>query len=156
DDISRRYRSRSTTLDMPEDANFYYGGPNPNKVLFDHYTGEGKPIFYRDFLNENYRIYYRLYRFASQKYPSSILFFKERSWVLQIFEEDTPSAKRFLLSPGPSYLYSFKRLSFDYQLNLIITYDDVARDKLGNEVEDFYDTHVWEHVWRKGFGRRAP
>src|SRR5690606_23319290 len=35
---------KSRTLELPEDAEFYYGGPNPSRVLFNHYTGEVFPI----------------------------------------------------------------------------------------------------------------
>src|SRR5690606_25928311 len=121
--VSLKKPRKSRTLELPDDAEFYYGGPNPSKVLFNHYTGEVVPIFIKDLILENYRIYYKLRRFAVQKPLISIFSNYEVAWLRKFFKEDITDLSRWSRKSlmGPFYFYPRSNVEFDYKLNQTLT-----------------------------------
>ncbi len=155
-------RSKSTTIpfDEDEDAIYYYGGPNPHMVLFNAITGEIRPIFIKDLVFENYKVYYKLYSFLHRR-PKIVNFFPRgefQSVILPWFSEERYSHfNRINRAPGLSFLYSKTRAAIDFKIQqwLLLLNPDQFEEYEESE-KGFFDTQMWESVWYRDFGRKTP
>jgi hypothetical protein len=156
---------RSVSPEQPDDAVYYYGGPNPNMVIFDPYTGSVIFLLIKDLIHENYRIYYKLLKFAARKLPIQLLPMHEKIWSFSwVADARRRSRARSLRSRAPYYYYTRRDIQSDYWLNRFLVLEDATKDNseqdsnLGSEDNEksFFDTHLWESVWLRGFGRSMP
>ncbi len=158
----KRKINRSRHVPLPEDAVFYYGGPNPHMVLFNGVTGEVKPIFIKDLVAENYRVYYKFYNFELRKSPISRFWKFEIYWSLSfIFDDDVEEDKEALIRISKNIgLFSFYSKNYARTELLverwrrIMNPEQFRRDDAELEKE-FFDTHMWESVWYRDFGRKT-